>query len=240
MGTGLVVASQATSVATLALVWVFAGTSNGFLNVAYETLLQERTPDHIRGRVMAASDAVLDVALVAGLLLAGTVSVTLGVRGSFALAGVLVVCSAAVAVRLLRPQRRAAPLAHSARFMPTLTEAATVGDLVLLRVAGEWRSAARGELREITLAVGDAVEWPLDDPTASDVADVGARPGQWRGAFGLSRQQFEAHGGQLVLVADGVRFALPPPTMHRPRPDHAAVEPSHPLLRVPGLAASSG
>jgi MFS family permease len=240
MGIGLAIASQATAVATLVLVWVFAGTSNGFLNVAYETLLQERTPDHIRGRVMAASDAVLDVALVAGLLIAGTVSVTLGVRGSFALAGVLVVCSAAVAARLLRSEARPAPLAHSARFMPTLVEAVMVGDLVLLRVAGEWRSAARGALREITLAVGDVFESPLDDPTASGVAEVGARPSKWRGAFGLSRRQFDADGGQLALVADGVRFALPPATVHRPEPKRAAADPSRPPLRLPGFAASSG
>jgi MFS family permease len=110
MGLAVAAASQVPSTALLALAWLGGGAANGLLNVGYETLLQERTPDHVRGRVFAACEAVMDIGMVGGLLLAGAVAAALGTRGSYALAGVLLVVSAALAILVLRT-RRPAPAA---------------------------------------------------------------------------------------------------------------------------------
>ena len=53
------------ALAPVALLWIVGGVANSLGTVAYETLLQERTPDSIRGRVMA----VLEASLQAGLLI---------------------------------------------------------------------------------------------------------------------------------------------------------------------------
>jgi MFS family permease len=89
IGFAVVVGSLATSLFTILLLWMVAGFGNAVATVSYGSLLQERTPDHLRGRVVAASEALLDGALVAGALLAGTVGAALGPRGAFLIAGVV-------------------------------------------------------------------------------------------------------------------------------------------------------
>jgi predicted MFS family arabinose efflux permease len=58
-------ASAMPVLAPVAILWIAGGVANTLGTVAYETLLQERTEDSIRGRVMA----VLEASLQAGLLL---------------------------------------------------------------------------------------------------------------------------------------------------------------------------
>ena len=94
--------------------------------VSYQTLLQERTPDALRGRVVAASEGVLDASLIAGALLAGWLGSAAGGRGAFAVSGLVFLASAALSAKLLgrgrrvpastvedRPEEAAAPLAYA-------------------------------------------------------------------------------------------------------------------------------
>jgi MFS family permease len=108
---GVVIAAAATVGAVPALLWLWlaGGAGNGVLSVAYESLLQERTPDRLRGRVLAANEAGLDVALVAGLVVAGAVGGSVGFRGAFLVAGALLVVVALLALPLLRPAPRRRP-----------------------------------------------------------------------------------------------------------------------------------
>jgi MFS family permease len=89
IGFGVFVGSIATSLFPILMLWMVAGFGNAVMTVAYGSLLQERTPDHLRGRVVAASEAVLDGALVGGALMAGMVGAAFGPRGAFAIAGAI-------------------------------------------------------------------------------------------------------------------------------------------------------
>lgn len=71
VGTLVLLVSRTTDFSTVLLAWLAAGSANAVGNVSYDSLLQERTPDALRGRVFAASEAVLDSAYLAGAFLAG-------------------------------------------------------------------------------------------------------------------------------------------------------------------------
>jgi MFS family permease len=102
VGLAVLSVSQASSVATILGAWLLGGTANALGNICYESLLQERTPDALRGRVMAASEALLQTSLLTGALLAGWIGNHLGVRPVYLLAGVLLLLAAGLA-RLLLP-----------------------------------------------------------------------------------------------------------------------------------------
>ena len=106
MGVATAVASEAGDTTLLYIVWMLGGWGNALLTVAYETLLQQRTPDALRGRVMAANEAVLDATLVAGLAIAGVGAAALGTRGVMVVSGVLLLVSALLAPLLLRSAAR--------------------------------------------------------------------------------------------------------------------------------------
>jgi MFS family permease len=89
IGLSVLGAAVATSLFTVLLLWLAAGFGNAMVTVSYSSLLQERTPDRVRGRVVAASDALLDGAIVAGALSAGWLGAALGVRGAFVVSGTL-------------------------------------------------------------------------------------------------------------------------------------------------------
>ncbi|MDQ3757462.1 MAG: MFS transporter, partial [Actinomycetota bacterium] len=59
-------ASQSQVLSSLLALWLLAGGGNAVGTIAYQSLLQQKTPDALRGRTMAASEAVLDVAYLAG------------------------------------------------------------------------------------------------------------------------------------------------------------------------------
>jgi MFS family permease len=94
VGLAVLVASQQRLLSPVLLLWFVAGVGNGGGTVFYESLLQERVPDSLRGRVMAASEAILDVSFLAGAFLAGLVGNRLGIRAAFAASGVLFVVAA--------------------------------------------------------------------------------------------------------------------------------------------------
>ena len=102
MGVATAVASQAGDTTLLYVMWMLGGWGNALLTVAYETLLQQRTPDSLRGRVVAANEAVLDASLVAGLAVAGISAAALGTRGVMIVSGVLLLLSALLVPLLLR------------------------------------------------------------------------------------------------------------------------------------------
>jgi MFS family permease len=71
----VVLASLSPVLLPVAALWLPAGVANATGTVAYETLLQERTADGMRGRVMAALQAALQAGLLAGVGIAALTDV---------------------------------------------------------------------------------------------------------------------------------------------------------------------
>jgi predicted MFS family arabinose efflux permease len=105
IGASVLIASFAKSLFPVLMLWIVAGFGNALATVSYSSLLQERTPDRLRGRVLATSEAVLDTAIVAGALLTGLLGSALGIRGAYALAGLLSIGAAVIGSKLLVPLR---------------------------------------------------------------------------------------------------------------------------------------
>jgi MFS family permease len=105
VGTAVLVVSQATEFGTVLIAWLVAGSANALGNVSYETLLQERTPDEFRGRVFAATEAVLDSAYLAGVAAAAALGSLLPVSSAFAISAAVLFLAAALS-RVLLPAPR--------------------------------------------------------------------------------------------------------------------------------------
>jgi MFS family permease len=110
VGLSVLTASRASLLSTLLLLWVVSGFANGVGSVAYYSLLQERTPDALRGRVMGASEAVLQGALLAGASMSGWFGTNLGVRATYTISGFMFLGTALLCRSLLG----AAPLREQA------------------------------------------------------------------------------------------------------------------------------
>ena len=116
VGLAVLGASQSQVLSSLLALWLLAGGGNAVGTIAYQSLLQQQTPDRMRGRTMAASEMVLDVAYLAGVSVAGWMGGQLGLRFALAVAGSIfltaAVCSHLVlgggAAWLLRRRRYAA------------------------------------------------------------------------------------------------------------------------------------
>ena len=89
-------ASRSMMLSSLLGLWLLAGSGNAIGSIAYQSLLQKRTPDHLRGRIVAASETVLDVAYLAGVTLAGWLGSHMGLRTALAVAGVCFLGAAVV------------------------------------------------------------------------------------------------------------------------------------------------
>ena len=107
VGGAVLATSQANSLNPVLGLWLVAGLGNAVAVISYQSLLQERTPDRLRGRVVAASEAVLDSALIVGALIAGSLGAALGVRGAFAVSGAVFLITALLARTLIGDRRRA-------------------------------------------------------------------------------------------------------------------------------------
>ena len=103
VGAAVLAASRQASLASVLLMWVVAGIGNGVGTVSCESLLQERVPDAFRGRVLAASGAILDGAFITGALAAGSLGASYGVRAALGIAGVIFISAAALAGALVAP-----------------------------------------------------------------------------------------------------------------------------------------
>jgi predicted MFS family arabinose efflux permease len=101
VGLAVLGASRASILSSLLLLWLLSGFANGVGSVAYHSLLQERTPDAFRGRVMGASEAVLQGALLAGASASGWFGTHVGVRTTYAVSGFLFLGTALVCRALL-------------------------------------------------------------------------------------------------------------------------------------------
>jgi MFS family permease len=101
VGVAVIVVSRTDDFSTVLLAWFAAGWANALGNVSYETLLQERTPDDLRGRVFAVVEAAGDAAFVGGALLAAGVARVLQVQDVLAIAGALMLLGAAAGLALL-------------------------------------------------------------------------------------------------------------------------------------------
>jgi MFS family permease len=70
IGACVFVAATVTSVVVVAAMWFVGGAMSGAANVGYESLLQERTPDAFRGRVMATIEAAQEASYLIGVAFA--------------------------------------------------------------------------------------------------------------------------------------------------------------------------
>lgn len=109
VGMSVVAAAQAGAIAPVVVLWLVAGAGNALGTICYESLLQERTPDELRGRVFAASEAVLDGAFLAGVALAAWTGSSIGARNAVTVAGSLFLVAALLS-RVLLNGRDHAPV----------------------------------------------------------------------------------------------------------------------------------
>ena len=102
-GVCIVLAAGSPSIGPVLLLWVVAGIANTLGTVAYETLVQEETPDAVRGRVFAALEAAIQGGFIAGLglaALAGTIDGS--TRPGLAVSGLFFVAAGLASWALLR------------------------------------------------------------------------------------------------------------------------------------------
>lgn len=100
VGVAVLFASRVMMLSSLLGLWLMAGSGNAVGTIAYQSLLQYRTPDRLRGRIVAASETVLDVAYLAGVTVAGWLGGHAGLRIALAVAGCGFM-AAALAARLV-------------------------------------------------------------------------------------------------------------------------------------------
>jgi MFS family permease len=99
----IVVAGLAPSIWVFATAWLVLGVANGFLNTDVSTLLLSRTPEAVRGRVLASVNALVRSSTLGAMVLGGAAGTWLGPRTTFVAAGVL---SMTVGLLLLARMRR--------------------------------------------------------------------------------------------------------------------------------------
>jgi MFS family permease len=150
VGATVLLASLSPVIAPVAVLWVAAGVANTTGTVAYETLLQERTEDAVRGRVMAALEASVQAGLLAGVGIAALTDTLFRsgdpARLGLGLSGVLF--AAAGGASWLLVQRRGRVPAGTAQALPLpapgplhwsvreLEIVPATGGVALLRISG--------------------------------------------------------------------------------------------------------
>jgi predicted MFS family arabinose efflux permease len=68
-------------------------------------LLQRRTPDAVRGRVVAARESIVNVAVMVGFLAAGPTIAAIGAQPTYAVGGVAALAAAVLASTVLAAAR---------------------------------------------------------------------------------------------------------------------------------------
>ncbi len=101
-GIALGVVSVAPSVSLVAVTFIAGGVFSGIGATADQVIVQERAPDSARGRVRAASDAIMSAAYALSLAAGGIVVDVLGPRGTYLLGGVGVLVAGVIALAALR------------------------------------------------------------------------------------------------------------------------------------------
>ena len=105
VGLTVLQASRSDSLSAILFLWVLSGAANGMGSVSYDSMLQERTPDALRGRVMAASEAVFHGAFLIGVSISGWMGTNVGIRPTYALSGGLLLGAALVCRAVLGSSR---------------------------------------------------------------------------------------------------------------------------------------
>lgn len=87
LGISILLPAVFASTAVLMACFLVGGATNGMQNVARQSLVRLRTPEHLRGRAFAAVDSAMRTSMVVGTLTAGFVVTGLGPRWSMVVAG---------------------------------------------------------------------------------------------------------------------------------------------------------
>jgi MFS family permease len=101
VGGSVMLASRSPTLTPVLLLWLIAGAGNALGTIAYETLLQQETPNELRGRVFAASEGVLNVCYLVGVAVAGGLGAVVGIRWGFMVAGAVFVLGGLLSRTLL-------------------------------------------------------------------------------------------------------------------------------------------
>ena len=101
IGTSVMMAADRGSVVGVAALWFVAGAMCGVMNVCYESLLQERTPDGFRGRVIATIEAAQEATYLLGVAVAAFLSSRFASPDVLRFAGIISLLAAAGAIRLI-------------------------------------------------------------------------------------------------------------------------------------------
>jgi MFS family permease len=109
VGGAVMLASRSPTLTPVLLLWLIAGAGNAMGTIAYETLLQQETPNEFRGRVFAASEGVLNLCYLAGVALAGVLGDLLGIRWSLMVAGACFAAAGLFSQRLMKAPARPEP-----------------------------------------------------------------------------------------------------------------------------------
>ncbi|MDP9184490.1 MAG: MFS transporter, partial [Actinomycetota bacterium] len=108
-GAAFAVASVTHSLIPILVAWVFGGVATGILNVSYDTMLQEGTPDRFRGRVFATVESLQDGTYVLGAAAVAIVGGTVAPTTGMLVMGVGLGAIALLARRLISTDGRAVP-----------------------------------------------------------------------------------------------------------------------------------
>jgi MFS family permease len=102
MATGFAVIGVANWFAMVLFGMAFAGVAEGAGSVAEQGIVQRRTPDAVRSRVIAASEAALLIAFAASFAVAAPIIHVFGVQGTYVIAAAASVAAAAILVPAMR------------------------------------------------------------------------------------------------------------------------------------------
>jgi predicted MFS family arabinose efflux permease len=102
-GVCVMYASRSDSVVAIALLWVGAGAMCGITNISYESLLQERTLDTFRGRVISTIEAAQEAAYFLGVAAGAALFGVLHAAASMQAIGTAFTVIGVIAAFVLRP-----------------------------------------------------------------------------------------------------------------------------------------
>jgi MFS family permease len=115
LAAAIVVAGLAPTLWVFAAAWLVLGVANGVVNTDVSTLVLSRTPESVRGRVLASVNALVRGSSLGAMVLGGAAGTWLGPRTTFVAAGAL---SMAVGLVLLARVRRVARAPRLSRERP--------------------------------------------------------------------------------------------------------------------------
>jgi len=102
MATGFAVIGVASWFVMVLFGMAFAGVAEGAGSVAEQGIVQRRTPDAVRSRVIAASEAALLIAFAASFAVAAPIIHVFGVQGTYVIAAAASLAAAAILVPAMR------------------------------------------------------------------------------------------------------------------------------------------